>query len=155
MGPGELADTVGLDICMSVAQNLSQAFGIDVPAGLNRFVENKHLGKKSGRGFYTYKNGKPVLDKDVDLGDQKMIQKRLIYRFLNEAADCLQEKIVEDRDLLDAGVIFGTGFAPFRGGPMNYSLDEGVEALVASMAEFESSLGERFKPSAGWKLLAD
>ena len=155
MGPVELADTVGLDICMSVAQNLSQAFGIDVPAGLNRFVENKHLGKKSGRGFYSYKNGKPVLDKDVDLGDQKLIQKRLIYRFLNEAADCLQEKIVEDRDLLDAGVIFGTGFAPFRGGPMNYSLDEGVEALVASMAEFESSLGERFKPSAGWKLLAD
>ena len=155
MGPVELADTVGLDICMSVAQNLSQAFGIDVPAGLNRFVENKHLGKKSGRGFYSYKNGKPVLDKDVDLGDQKLIQKRLIYRFLNEAADCLQEKIVEDRDLLDAGVIFGTGFAPFRGGPMNYSLDEGVEALVASMAEFESSLGERFKPSKGWKLLAD
>ena len=125
MGPVELADTVGLDICLSVAQNLSDAYGISVPAGLNRFVELKRLGKKSGRGFYQYKDGKPVRDKDVDLGDQKMIQNRLVFRFLNEAAACLQEKIVADRDLLDAGIIFGTGFAPFRGGPMNYALNQG------------------------------
>jgi len=155
MGPVELADTVGLDICLSVAQNLSDAYGISVPAGLSRFVELKHLGKKSGRGFYQYKNGKPVQDKDVDLGDQKMIQNRLLFRFLNEAAACLQEKIVDDRDLLDAGIIFGTGFAPFRGGPMNYSLDQGVESIVGSMTDYEGRFGERFKPAAGWSLLGD
>jgi len=153
MGPVELADTVGLDICQSVAQNLSEAYGIAVPAGLNRFVDAKHLGKKSGRGFYTYKKGKPVKDKDVDLGDQKMIQNRLVFRFLNEAAACLQEEIVGDRDLLDAGIIFGTGFAPFRGGPMNYSENEGVEAIVTSMKEYESRFGERFHPAEGWSQL--
>jgi 3-hydroxyacyl-CoA dehydrogenase/enoyl-CoA hydratase/3-hydroxybutyryl-CoA epimerase len=155
MGPVELADTVGLDICLSVAQNLSDAYGISVPPGLSRFVELKHLGKKSGRGFYQYKNGKPVQDKDVDLGDQKMIQNRLVFRFLNEAAACLQEKIVDDRDLLDAGIIFGTGFAPFRGGPMNYSLNKGVESIVESMTGYEGRFGERFKPTAGWSLLDD
>ncbi len=155
MGPVELADTVGLDICLSVAQNLSDAYGIAVPAGLSRFVESERLGKKSGRGFYQYKNGKPVKDKDVDLGDQKMIQNRLVFRFLNEAAACLQEKIVDDRDLLDAGIIFGTGFAPFRGGPMNYSLAQGVESIVASMTDYEGRFGERFKPAAGWSLLGD
>jgi len=153
MGPVELADTVGLDICLSVAQNLSAAYGIEVPAGLSRFVESKHLGKKSGRGFYQYQKGKPVKDKDVDLGDQRMIQNRLVLRFVNEAAACLREEIVEDRDLLDAGIIFGTGFAPFRGGPMNYSLDQGVESMVALMTEYETRFGERFKPSAGWSLL--
>jgi 3-hydroxyacyl-CoA dehydrogenase/enoyl-CoA hydratase/3-hydroxybutyryl-CoA epimerase len=155
MGPVELADTVGLDICRSVAQNLSAAYGIEVPAGLNKFVDSKKLGKKSGRGFYEYKKGRPVKDKDVDMGDQKVIQNRLVFRFLNEAAACLDEEIVDDKDLLDAGVIFGTGFAPFRGGPMNHSLREGVEMIVATMADYESRFGERFHPAAGWKGLSE
>ena len=155
MGPVQLADTVGLDICQSVARNLSEAFAIALPAGLDRFVEAGHLGKKSGRGFYQYKNGKPIRDKDVDLGDQRVIQNRLVMRFLNEAAACLQEGIVADRDLLDAGIIFGTGFAPFRGGPMNYSLAQGVDAIVAMLGEYEERFGERFKPAAGWSLLED
>ena len=155
MGPVQLADTVGLDICQSVARNLSEAYGIEVPAGLDRLVNSKHLGKKSGRGFYRYKKGKPVLDKDVDLGDQKMIQNRLVYRFLNEAAACLQEEIVADLDLLDAGIIFGTGFAPFRGGPMNYARSKGVESIVKSMGEYAGRYGERFKPSDGWSQIDD
>ena len=155
MGPVELADTVGLDICHSVAENLSEAFGIDVPAGLKKFVDSKKLGKKSGRGFYQYKKGKPIKDKDVDLGDQKMIQNRLIFRFLNEAAACLQEEIVADRDLLDAGIIFGTGFAPFRGGPMNYSQQQGVESILQSMTDYAGKYGERFAPVDGWSLVAD
>jgi 3-hydroxyacyl-CoA dehydrogenase/enoyl-CoA hydratase/3-hydroxybutyryl-CoA epimerase len=155
MGPVELADTVGLDICQSVAQNLSAAYGIEVPAGLNKFVDSKKFGKKSGRGFYEYKKGKPVKDKDADLGDQKMIQNRLVFRFLNEAAACLQEEIVTDKDLLDAGIIFGTGFAPFRGGPMHYSQQEGVESIVAAMTDYESRYGERFRPAEGWSLLSE
>ncbi len=150
MGPVELADTVGLDICQSVADNLSQAFGIDLPKGLKRFVDNGKLGKKSGEGFYRYKNGKAVKDRDADLGDQKLIQQRLIYRFLNEAAACLDEGIVADKDLLDAGVIFGTGFAPFRGGPMNYCLELGIDSVEQTLAELESRFGERFHAVAGW-----
>ncbi|MDH3857898.1 MAG: 3-hydroxyacyl-CoA dehydrogenase NAD-binding domain-containing protein, partial [Gammaproteobacteria bacterium] len=153
MGPVELADTVGLDICQSVAQNLSAAYGIDVPAGLNKFVDSKQLGKKSGRGFYHYKKGKPVRDKNAGLGDQKVIQNRLVFRLLNEAAACLQEEIVADKDLLDAGIIFGTGFAPFRGGPMQHSLQEGTESLNAAMADYESKFGERFHPAEGWSLV--
>jgi 3-hydroxyacyl-CoA dehydrogenase/enoyl-CoA hydratase/3-hydroxybutyryl-CoA epimerase len=136
MGPVELADTVGLDICQSVAQNLSQAFAIDVPTGLQKIVGSGKLGKKSGHGFYEYRKGKPVKDRDADPGDQKMIQNRLVYRFLNEAAACLQEKIVADQDLLDAGIIFGTGFAPFRGGPMNYSLHQGIETIREAMTDY-------------------
>ena len=155
MGPVQLADTVGLDICQSVARNLSEAYGIEVPAGLDRLVNSRHLGKKSGRGFYRYKKGKPVLDKDVDLGDQKTIQNRLVFRFLNEAAACLQEEIVADLDLLDAGIIFGTGFAPFRGGPMNYAQSKGVESLVKSMTDYAGRYGKRFEPSGGWPQIDD
>jgi 3-hydroxyacyl-CoA dehydrogenase/enoyl-CoA hydratase/3-hydroxybutyryl-CoA epimerase len=109
------------------------------------------LGKKTGRGFYRYKKGKPVRDNDADLGDQKTIQNRLIFRLLNESAACIDEKIVDDIDLLDAGIIFGTGFAPFRGGPLNYSLQEGVDKITDSMSQYESKYGERFNPVKGWK----
>ncbi|MEM7564747.1 MAG: 3-hydroxyacyl-CoA dehydrogenase NAD-binding domain-containing protein [Pseudomonadota bacterium] len=154
MGPVELADTVGLDICQSVAKNLSEVYDIVVPDGLNQFVEKNKLGKKTKQGFYTYQKGKPVKDNDADLGDQQEIQNRLIFRFLNEAAACLEESIVEDQDLLDAGIIFGTGFAPFRGGPMHYSLEQGVESLVNTMTAYETSFGERFKPASGWSGLS-
>jgi 3-hydroxyacyl-CoA dehydrogenase/enoyl-CoA hydratase/3-hydroxybutyryl-CoA epimerase len=153
MGPVELADTVGLDICHSVAENLANAYGTSVPAVLGQFVEADKLGRKTGRGFYQYKKGKPVKNNDADLGDQKTIQNRLIYRLLNESAACIDEKIVDDRNLLDAGIIFGTGFAPFRGGPLHYSLEEGLEAITESMQQYGSKYGERFNPVTGWKLI--
>ncbi|MCP4186357.1 MAG: crotonase [Gammaproteobacteria bacterium] len=153
MGPVELADTVGIDICHSVAKNLSAAYDISVPAGLEKYVDAKKLGKKTGSGFYQYKNGKAVKNRDADLGDQKMIQNRLIFRLLNEAAACLDEKIVDEVDLLDAGIIFGTGFAPFRGGPLNYSQQKGSETITGTMQEYGSQFGERFNPVKGWRLL--
>ena len=153
MGPVELADTVGLDICHSVAENLASAYGTSVPAVLGQFVEANKLGRKTGRGFYQYKKGKPIKNNDADLGDQKTIQNRLIYRLLNESAACIDEKIVDDRNLLDAGIIFGTGFAPFRGGPLHYSLEEGLEAITESMQQYSSKYGERFNPVTGWKLI--
>jgi len=155
MGPVELADTVGLDICFSVAQNLAAAYGSTVPAVLGKYVGDNKLGKKSGHGFYKYKKGKPVKDNDADLGDQKSIQNRLIFRLLNESAACIDEKIVDEIDLLDAGIIFGTGFAPFRGGPLNYCLQEGVDSITGSMSQYESKYGERFKPVKGWKLIKE
>jgi 3-hydroxyacyl-CoA dehydrogenase/enoyl-CoA hydratase/3-hydroxybutyryl-CoA epimerase len=153
MGPVELADTVGLDICHSVAENLASAYGTNVPAVLGQYVEANRLGKKTGRGFYQYKKGKPVKNNDADLGDQKTIQNRLVYRLLNESAACIDEKIIDDRNLLDAGIIFGTGFAPFRGGPINYSLDEGLDAITESMKQYASKYGVRFNPVKGWKLI--
>lgn len=155
MGPVELADTVGLDICHSVAENLSKAYDIKVPAGLEDFVKAKKLGKKTGSGFYQYKKGKAVKNRDADLGDQKMIQNRLLFRLLNEAAACLDEKIVDNIDLLDAGIIFGTGFAPFRGGPLNYSLQQGVSSLTTTMEEYGNKYGERFNPAKGWSLVKE
>lgn len=153
MGPVELADTVGLDICQSVAENLSEAYGFTLPDILKRKITSGELGKKSGQGFYHYKKGKPVKDRDPDLGNQKEIQNRLIFRFLNEAAACLREGIVDDKELLDAGIIFGTGFAPFTAGPINYSCDNGLNQLQQNMKVYQERFGDRFEPDAGWNEL--
>ena len=118
MGPLELADTVGLDICLHVGEILSETVGVTLPNNLAKDVKKGLLGKKSGRGFYTWKKGKPVKTSNKDWeGNRQKIEKRLINKLLDEAQKCLDEKLVEDADLLDAGTIFGTGFAPFRGGP--------------------------------------
>ena len=129
MGPVELLDSVGIDVALHVAQVLGRAFNRAVPARLAAMVEKQQLGRKSGGGFYEWQDGKPVKpqedysDLPADIGD------RLILPMLNEAVACLQEGIVRDADLLDAGVIFGTGFAPFRGGPLHYARNRGVVAL--------------------------
>jgi 3-hydroxyacyl-CoA dehydrogenase/enoyl-CoA hydratase/3-hydroxybutyryl-CoA epimerase len=117
---------------------------------LRKRVEANSLGKKTGSGFYHYKKGKAVRDRDADLGNQGEIQNRLMYRLLNEAASCLREGIVDDEELLDAGVIFGTGFAPFTGGPMNYARHTGLQTLENALQAYQQRFGERFKPDAGW-----
>jgi 3-hydroxyacyl-CoA dehydrogenase/enoyl-CoA hydratase/3-hydroxybutyryl-CoA epimerase len=150
MGPVELADTVGLDICQSVATNLAEACGFELPEILERMIQSGKLGKKSGEGFYSYQKGKPLKDRDPDLGLQTEIQNRLVFRLLNEAAACLREGIVEHRELLDAGVIFGTGFAPFRGGPLNHASDQGVAMLINMMKIYQQRFGDRFEPDEGW-----
>lgn len=120
MGPLELADTVGLDICLHVGKILADTVGVTLPNTLDSEVAAGKLGKKSGEGFYQWKNGKKQKTNDNDWsGDMQQLQNRLIDKLTNESQKCLDEGIVEDADLLDAGVIFGTGFAPFRGGPMN------------------------------------
>ncbi len=129
MGPLELADTVGLDICLHVGKILADTVGVTLPDTLDKEVESGRLGKKSGQGFYTWKNDKKVKpDNKPWNGDHYKVQQRMIEKFLAEAKSCLDEKIVEDSDLLDAGAIFGTGFAPFRGGPI-HALLEAKEAL--------------------------
>ncbi len=153
MGPVELADTVGLDICLSVAKNLSQLCEFKVPDILNTMINAKKLGKKTGSGFYRYKKGNAIKDRDADMGNQNEIQNRLIYRLLNESASCLGEGIVNDKDLLDAGVIFGTGFAPFRGGPLNYSEHEGISDIQQKMKIYQERFGDRFQPVDAWKSL--
>ena len=150
MGPVELSDTVGLDVALSVGKILAKAFDRPVPAKLGEMVDAGQLGRKSGRGFYTYENGRAVKDKSrADQATQELTD-RLILPMLNEAVACLREGIVDDADLLDAGVIFGTGFAPFRGGPITYIRSEGVAKLRDRLQQLATRYGDRFIPDAGW-----
>lgn len=151
MGPVELADTVGLDVCLAVADNLTAQFGGKVPQKLRDKVKAGQLGRKSGEGFYQYQKGKPVKNKVSDEAHDQEIADRLILRMINEAAACLREGVVEDADLLDGGMIFGTGFAPFRGGPMHYAKQFGHDKLNELFAKLESQYGERFKEDASIK----
>jgi 3-hydroxyacyl-CoA dehydrogenase/enoyl-CoA hydratase/3-hydroxybutyryl-CoA epimerase len=154
MGPVELADTVGLDICLSVAEILTSHLGGTVPDLLKQKVEQKELGRKSGTGFYRYQKGKPVKDKPAgEASADGSIEQRLISRLLNESMTCLREKVVEDADLLDAGIIFGTGFAPFRGGPMHYAETIGYAEQIAQFKQLERTYGDRFHPDDGWDSL--
>jgi 3-hydroxyacyl-CoA dehydrogenase/enoyl-CoA hydratase/3-hydroxybutyryl-CoA epimerase len=119
MGPLLLADTVGLDVCYFVTDIISEDLGITVPKRLKKLVDKGKLGIKSGRGFYIYNKGNPV---DKVYADSKVeIKSRLIGKIITECKLCLDEGIVESSDLIDSGIIFGTGFAPFRGGPLHYS----------------------------------
>jgi len=120
MGPIELADTVGLDVCTTVAEHLlgEQA----IPQRLQLMIERKQLGRKTNQGFYEYnKQGKVRKPKVSSNGyDTQALADRMIGKMTDEAKQCLAEHLVEDADLIDAGMIFGTGFAPFRGGPLTY-----------------------------------
>ncbi|HMM53671.1 MAG TPA: 3-hydroxyacyl-CoA dehydrogenase NAD-binding domain-containing protein [Candidatus Desulfobacillus sp.] len=116
LGPIELADTVGLDIAVAAGRQLASAG--EPPRKLMALVEAGHLGRKTGRGFYTYNQGKPQKNK-TGLPPEGLAE-RLMRPFLAAAQRCVDVGVVADSDLCDAGVIFGTGFAPFRGGPMNY-----------------------------------
>ncbi len=153
MGPVTLADTVGLDICLSVAKNLSEKLGGSVPGYLSAKVEAGKLGKKSGAGFYQWSKGKPVSPEKSEDKPPSDLGDRLILRLLNEAVACIREEIVKDADLLDAGVIFGTGFAPFRGGPMRYIREKGITDIHDTLLQLQNRHGDRFSPDAGWEKL--
>jgi 3-hydroxyacyl-CoA dehydrogenase/enoyl-CoA hydratase/3-hydroxybutyryl-CoA epimerase len=117
MGPIELMDAVGLDICVAGGNSM----GRPVPAFVADMVKQGKLGKKSGSGFYKYNNGKVIKPKiDAAANVPNDLAARLIKCMTDEASACLAEGIVTDANLIDAGMIFGTGFAPFRGGPMTY-----------------------------------
>ena len=152
-GPIELVDTVGLDVALDVSEVLGAAFGRPVPPRLKTMVEAGHLGRKSGRGFYRWENGKPVLPgKGNDTGSRvpEDITDRLMLPMVNESVACLSEGVVADADLLDAGVIFGTGFAPFRGGPLKYARDRGAAEVRARLATLAAKHGDWFTPHVGW-----
>ena len=151
MGPIELADTVGLDICLKVAEILSQSMDITVPDSLKQMVERGTLGKKTGKGFYTFKKGKPVKNSpDKGYTPPVDIQERLILRLVNETVACLRDQVVANEELADAGIIFGTGFAPFRGGPMHYVHERGAQQVYKMLQQLQQRYGERFQPDSGW-----
>jgi len=156
MGPIELSDVVGLDVALHVGEIITRELGREMPpyaARLRELVAAKKLGRKSGEGFYTWQDGKAVRE-NVTASVPPDLSDRLILSLLNECAACLREQVVADADLLDAGVVFGTGFAPFRGGPLNYARTRGVANVVARLGELEQRYGARFHADAGWSALA-
>lgn len=163
MGPATLLDEVGIDVATKVAKILHHAFGARaVPCPLNdRLVEAKLFGKKSGKGFFIYdaQGKKGELNSEIykTLGvtpvsggkDQKVDWiPRMIYPMINEAALCLAEGIVAESQDVDLGMIMGTGFPPFRGGPLRYADAVGVDKVVATLEELSKIVGPRFAPSA-------
>jgi 3-hydroxyacyl-CoA dehydrogenase/enoyl-CoA hydratase/3-hydroxybutyryl-CoA epimerase len=151
MGAIELIDTVGLDVAAGVGRELAPFLGLSLPAAFAQGPVAGQRGKKDGQGLYRWVDGKPLkpaLPKGYaapeDLAD------RLLLPLINEAVACLHQGVVADADLLDAGAIFGIGFAPFRGGPIAYVRSEGAEALLARLAALEASHGPRFAPRPGW-----
>ena len=148
-GPVELADRVGLDIALHVTEGLCSAS----PESLRAKVEAGELGAKTGKGFYEFKNNKPQKLSHYVQPDQEL-QDRLILILVNEAMACYEDGVVEDTDLLDAGVIFGTGFAPFTGGPIHYVIERGVDDVVARLEFLTGRFGTQFTPRPGWQKLA-
>ncbi|MFY7697589.1 MAG: 3-hydroxyacyl-CoA dehydrogenase NAD-binding domain-containing protein [Legionella sp.] len=144
MGPVEMADTVGIDVCLAVAENLTAHFGGTISNKLRNMVNAGQLGRKSGEGFYRYKNGKPIKQKILATQSSDDTAKRMILRMIIEANNCLHEQVVVDNDLLDAGMVFASGFAPFRGGPMHYASQLGPEGIKDLSARLVSQYGERF-----------
>jgi 3-hydroxyacyl-CoA dehydrogenase/enoyl-CoA hydratase/3-hydroxybutyryl-CoA epimerase len=151
MGPIELADTVGLDVAASVGKEVGEYLGLDIPPGLDEYLAAGKKGKKTGEGLYKWENGKPVKPQvDPNYQAPPDITERMILPMLNEAVSCLHDGVVDDADLLDAGVIFGTGFAPFRGGPIQHIRAEGADKIKAQLSELAGKYGKRFEPKDGW-----
>ena len=155
VGPIELADVVGLDVCKHVGQIVSAALGRPKPDAtrIDALIAAKKLGRKSGEGFYVWRDGKAVKAPGPHPEPPRDLEDRLILSLVNECAAVLREGIVSDADLVDAGAIFGSGFAPFRGGPLTYARTRGVDAIVARLDELAKVHGARFNPDAGWSKL--
>jgi 3-hydroxyacyl-CoA dehydrogenase/enoyl-CoA hydratase/3-hydroxybutyryl-CoA epimerase len=153
MGPVELVDSVGLDVALHVSKVLGAIMNRPVPERLEKMVDGGLLGRKSGQGFYRWEDGKAVKPAANNGSVPADIQDRLILPMVNEAVACLSEGVVSDADMLDAGVIFGTGFAPFRGGPLNYARERGVDEVKAALHALVESQGDRFMPHSGWSAL--
>jgi 3-hydroxyacyl-CoA dehydrogenase/enoyl-CoA hydratase/3-hydroxybutyryl-CoA epimerase len=126
-------------------------------------VEAGRLGKKNGKGFYKYAGKKrlddPAVEEFIDVAhqtilDEEQMQKRMVYPMINEAARCLEEGIVERPRDVDIGMIFGTGFAPFKGGLLKYADSEGLKSVIEMLKKFETEYGERFKPAEALQKIA-
>jgi len=157
MGPVELVDQVGIDVGYKVAHILQEAFGerMKVAAILETAHQKKLLGKKGGKGFYLYdahkKEGQKFRNPEIPftakggISDETAL-KRMMYIMVNEAARCLEEKVIDSAETVDVGMIFGTGFPPFRGGLMDYADAVGLASIVEDLKSFEKQFGSRFAP---------
>jgi 3-hydroxyacyl-CoA dehydrogenase / enoyl-CoA hydratase / 3-hydroxybutyryl-CoA epimerase len=159
VGPIALLDEIGLDVAHKAAETMHAAYGDRMKGGntLDRMLAAGRLGRKNGRGFYRYRNGRkagadrsvyrvlgarPVEDANPDL-----IERRLVHAMLNEAAAACSEEVVRSARDGDIGAIYGIGFPAFRGGPLRAIDDLGASRVVSTLHELEDQYGERFRPA--------
>lgn len=163
VGPITLLDEVGIDVGAHIISVLKDAFAdrLLIPAELESIIAEDRKGRKNGRGFYTYVEGKKdkpdtSIYKHLKHGDDrkhfdmKDIADRCLYVFMNEAARCLDEGIISSPDVGDLGAIFGLGFPPFLGGPFHYAQQLGYARVSQTLTEMAAKYGNRFTPSAHW-----
>ncbi len=162
MGPIELVDQVGIDVGYKVAHILNDAFGdrMKVAPVLEDVKAKGLLGKKSHKGFYLYDGRKKTVNPEVKTGHGSKVSeedamKRMIYIMINEAARCLEEKVIDSAGTVDIGMIFGTGFPPFRGGLLRYADSVGAPAILKDLERFQKETDpKRFEPCAYLRDLA-
>ena len=158
VGPVALLDEVGLDVAEKAGGVMHEAFGERMkPAGaLSRMLGATRLGRKNGRGFYRYKQGHksgvdtsvyPLLGVRPTEADPDLVQRRLLYAMLNEAAMGCAENVVRSPRDADIGAIFGIGFPAFRGGPLRMIDDLGPGRVVETLYQLQEVFGERFRPA--------
>ncbi|MDF0603030.1 3-hydroxyacyl-CoA dehydrogenase NAD-binding domain-containing protein [Psychromarinibacter sp. C21-152] len=155
MGPVTLADQVGLDICLDVAESLQGQLDKplpEIPARLREMVEKGNTGKKAGQGFYDWSDGAPDPG-DGDGDGPEDLTDRLILPLCDACVTCLRAEVARSADEIDGAMIFATGFAPFRGGPLHYAQDRGAEAVRERLEALAETHGPRFRPDAGWTRL--
>ena len=155
MGPIELADEVGLDICLHVAEMLKGSLHRDMPDApqwLKDKVAKGELGKKTGKGLYDWKDGHAVKTHDEVAPPPDTID-RLVLPMLDACVTCLREGVVADEQIVDGAMIFATGFAPFRGGPMHYTRTRGIANVRDTLKRLAEQYGPRFQPDPGWDSL--
>jgi 3-hydroxyacyl-CoA dehydrogenase/enoyl-CoA hydratase/3-hydroxybutyryl-CoA epimerase len=161
MSPFALADEVGNDVCYKVAMSLEKAYGdrMRCPEIVALMAKNELYGKKNGKGFYIYRNreaipnpeavrlvselkpvNSPIQDRDI--------KDRVVLAMINEAARCLEEKVVVSAPYLDMAMIMGTGFPPFTGGLLKYADSLGIDYVMAQLKNYQSIYGPRFNPAA-------
>jgi 3-hydroxyacyl-CoA dehydrogenase/enoyl-CoA hydratase/3-hydroxybutyryl-CoA epimerase len=151
MGPVTLADQVGLDIGLHVAESLRENLEkpmAEISGSLRQKVEAGDLGKKSGKGFYDWSDGTPHPESSEDgPGD---LTDRLILPMLDACVEVLRKTVAQSEDQVDAAMIFATGWAPFRGGPIHYAQKRGIDEIIARLKALEELHGPRFAPDEGW-----
>jgi len=159
IGPLALLDDVGIDVASKVSRTLGDAFGtrMQAPEGMQRLVEEGHLGSKSGRGFYVHDDGSrrrvndevyALLDmQPTDAASATAIAERCVLQMVNEAARCLESGILRSARDGDVGAVFGLGFPPFLGGPFRYADTVGANKLVERLEHFAEECGERYQPA--------
>jgi len=158
MGPLRLLDEVGLDVASDVAQTLCAAFPdrMQMPGFFSRLLEVRIRGRKTGKGFYEYRNGRVVRVNSAALGlreaedkaglSRERLRQRMVLLMINEAARCLEERIVEDPRDVDFAMIMGTGFAPFRGGPLRYADAAGIGRIIEDLRRLNEAGEGQFAP---------
>jgi 3-hydroxyacyl-CoA dehydrogenase/enoyl-CoA hydratase/3-hydroxybutyryl-CoA epimerase len=156
LGAAELADEVGIDVTYKVAKVFEKGYGerFHVPALLQKLYDAHLYGKKIGKGFYLAKgkfNPEAIsLVKSFNghkPSDEKQVVERYLYAMINEASRCLEEKVVAKAHYVDLAMIFGTGFPPFRGGPLAYADTIGLKTIYEGLKKLEATHGARFKPT--------